>query len=75
MISPREPTASKRRTLFCFGDGPVLRGELMVHEASSVATTPLANVNVARPQSYTSISLCTRLAILACTFATGLPVR
>src|SRR4051812_39178325 len=35
-ISPREPTASKRTTLFCFGEGPVVRGALIVHDASSV---------------------------------------
>ena len=40
MISPREPTTSSRTTLFCFGDGPVFLGALIVHEASSVAMTP-----------------------------------
>ena len=57
MISPRVPTSSNRTTAFCFGEGAVFFGELIVHDASSVATTPLAHVNVAIPQSSTSMSL------------------
>jgi len=40
--SPRVPTISSRTTLLCFGDGPVLRGALIVQDASSVAMIPFA---------------------------------
>ena len=73
MISPRSPITSSRTTLFCFGDGRVLTGELIVQDASSVATIPFASVNVAIPQSSTPMSLCTRFAIFASTRTMRLP--
>src|SRR5436190_17023356 len=71
-ISPRLPTTSSRTTLFCFGDGPLRRGALIVHDASSVAMISLAIVHVAIPQSSTAMSLCTRLPTFASTETTSL---